>query len=130
MTVFDFVMEHFDLAVLVLTVLLNLVLLCASAVRAWRGDRAASLQKWLQLLEAAREFETEAEGFSHYSAAEKLNYVLSRLRTLSATLDVPFEEEALMAAVEKDIAFSKVVNAKIIADAAGKGEPKPERADG
>ena len=110
MIVFDWVMTHLDLVILALTVLLNLALLASWALRIWRGDRATALQKWLKMLEAAREFEMEAEGFSHYSAAEKLNYVLSRLRTLAVQLEIPFEEGRLVAAVEKDIAFSKVVN--------------------
>ena len=110
MIVFDWVMTHLDLVILALTVLLNLALLASWVLRIWRGDRATALQKWLNMLEAAREFEMEAEGFSHYSAAEKLNYVLSRLRTLAVQLEIPFEEGRLVAAVEKDIAFSKVVN--------------------
>ena len=110
MIVFDWVMTHLDLVILALTVLLNLALLVSWVLRIWRGDRATALQKWLKMLEAAREFEMEAEGFSHYSAAEKLNYVLSRLRTLAVQLEIPFEEGRLVAAVEKDIAFSKVVN--------------------
>ena len=110
MIVFDWVMTQLDLVILALTVLLNLALLASWVLRIWRGDRATALQKWLKMLEAAREFEMEAEGFSHYSAAEKLNYVLSRLRTLAVQLEIPFEEGRLVAAVEKDIAFSKVVN--------------------
>ena len=101
MIVFDWVMTHLDLVILALTVLLNLALLASWVLRIWRGDRATALQKWLKMLEAAREFEMEAEGFSHYSAAEKLNYVLSRLRTLAVQLEIPFEEGRLVEAVSR-----------------------------
>ena len=110
MFVFEWIMAHLDLVLLTLTMLLNLSMLGSWVLRAWQSGRTEALSKWLQMLEAAREFEAEAEGFVHYTAAEKLNYVLSRLRTLSAELNLPFEEEKLTEAVEKDIAFSKVVN--------------------
>ena len=111
MTVFDWIMENFGLAVSVLTIALNLILLGVWVVRTLRGDHATAPAKWLTLLEAARELEIEAEGFANYSAAEKLNYVLSRLRVLSCELEIPYEEERLTAAIEKDIAFSHAVNA-------------------
>jgi hypothetical protein len=63
MIVFEWLMAHFDLVVVAVTVLLNLFLLASWAIRTLRGDRAAALTKWLKLLEAARELEMEAEGF-------------------------------------------------------------------
>ena len=111
MTVFTCLAEHFDVLIVLLTVVLNAAVIGYHVFQLLRGDKGTALSKWLQLLEAARQYEAEAEQFSHYSAAEKLNYVLSRLRTLAAELCYPFEEEKLVAAVEKDIAFSKVVNA-------------------
>ena len=64
------------------------------------------------MLEAAREYEMEAERFVGYTSAEKLNYVLSRLRTLAAELGCPFREEEMVAQIEADIAYSKGVNAR------------------
>ena len=68
-------------------------------------------QGMLAILEAARRFECEAEQMTGYSGAEKLQYVLSRLRVFTADMGYPYDEEALRAAVESDIAFSKEVNA-------------------
>ena len=52
-----------------------------------------------------------AEGFPSYTSAEKLQYVLSRLRIFTAELGCDFDEAALTERIEADIAFSKEVNA-------------------
>ena len=62
------------------------------------------------LFDAAREYELQAEQFSGYTSAEKLNYVLSRLRVLATDLGCEFDEAAMVARVEADIAYSKGVN--------------------
>ena len=68
-------------------------------------------QDWIAVREAARRFECEAEELTHLGGAEKLQYVLCRLREYVAELGAHFTEEELTAAVEADIAFSKEVNA-------------------
>lgn len=72
---------------------------------------ACTTQGMLAILEAARRFECEAELMTGYSGAEKLQYVLSRLRVFTADMGYPYDEEALRSTVEADIAFSKAVNA-------------------
>jgi hypothetical protein len=104
------IMENVDTVVLILAIVLNAAMLIYSLVRSFVSDKGSALEKWVKLMEAARIYEAEAEGFAHYSAAEKLNYVLSRLRTDAAAIGVPFEEEKVTAAVEADIAFTKTVN--------------------
>ena len=104
------IMNGADTAVLILVILLNAAILIYSLVRSFMRDKGGALEKWIKLMEAARIYEAEAEGFAHYSAAEKLNYVLSRLRTDAAAMALPFEEDKVTAAVEADIAFTKAVN--------------------
>ena len=104
------IMNGADTAVLILVILLNAAILIYSLVRSFMKDKGGALEKWIKLMEAARIYEAEAEGFAHYSAAEKLNYVLSRLRVLATELGCAFDEESMIARIESDIAYSKGVN--------------------
>ncbi len=92
-------------------ILVNLAGLAYNIYKLCRSGHAKSAADWIAILEAAREFEKEAETFADYSAAEKLQYVLSRLRVFTAELGYPFDEESLIAQIEADIAFTKAVNA-------------------
>jgi hypothetical protein len=86
----------------------------ALAYNVWKYVSAGGLRrtdKLLSVLEAARVYEQEAERMTGYSGAEKLQYVLSRLRIFTADVGYPYNEDELRAAVEADIAFSKAVNA-------------------
>ena len=100
----ELICVFFGIVVNAVCVVYNLIGVCRS------GEGGAEV--WLTLLSAAREYEIEAERLSAYSAAEKLQYVLSRLRALCAEFDYPFEEEKLVEQIRADIAFSKAVNAE------------------
>lgn len=93
-------------------ILVNLAGLAYNVYKFCRTRHARHVADWLAVLEAAREFEKEAEAFADYSAMEKLQYVLSRLRAFTAELGSDFDEERLTAQIEADIAFSKAVNAR------------------
>ena len=112
MCVIDFITENWEIISIVFGIVVNLVAIGYNVYRFCRLGKVKSLQNFITLADAARKFEMEAEAFQGYSAAEKLNYVLSRLRTLAAELGCGFNEEEMIATVEADIAFSKVVNAK------------------
>ena len=99
-----------ELIFLCLGVLINVAGLVYNIVKFCRTGRARNAETWIRILQAAREYEEEAEGFASYTSAEKLQYVLSRLRTFTAELGVAFDEAALTAQIEEDIAFSKAVN--------------------
>ena len=92
-------------------ILVNLAGLVYNVYKFCRSGRAKVAHNWLAVLEAARQYEKEAEGFPEYSSAEKLQYVLSRLRIFTAKLGCEYDEERLVAQIEADIAFSKEVNA-------------------
>ena len=95
----------------------NIAGLAYNVYKFWRTGRLKALQNMSALFEAAREYELQAEQFEDYSSAEKMNYVLSRLRVLSAELGCEFDETELVARNEADIAYSKGVNSPQRSDA-------------
>lgn len=100
-----------EITAILFGILVNTLGLLYNIYKFCRSGKAHSLQSWLTLLEAARRYEAEAEACPDYTSAEKLNYVLTRLRGLSSELGYPYDEEKFTAQVEADIAFSKTVNA-------------------
>ena len=103
--------QNWELICICFGILVNAVGVAYNIYKLCRGTHAKSAARWLTILEATRQYEIEAEQFQDYTAAEKLQYVLSRLRTLPAELGIPFAEARLTAQIEADIAFSKEVNA-------------------
>jgi hypothetical protein len=92
-------------------VLVNAIGLGYNVYRFCRSGQGRRAQDWLAVLDAARELELEAEACPAFTAAEKLQYVLSGLNAFMAERGCRFDEESLIARVEADIAFSKQVNA-------------------
>lgn len=103
--------QNWEMICICFGILVNLAGLAYNIFKFCRAGHAKNAANWIAVLEAARNFEQEAEGFADYSAAEKLQYVLSRLRVFTAELGYAFDEERLIAQIEADIAFSKAVNA-------------------
>ena len=103
--------QNWELICICFGILVNAAGVAYNIYKLCRSGHAKSATRWLTILEAARQYEVEAEQFQDYTAAEKLQYVLSRLRTLTAELRIPFDEVRLTAQIEADIAFSKAVNA-------------------
>ena len=101
-----------EMLCLLFGILLNAAGLCYHVLRLVCKCRPARAAKLLALREAARAFEREAEEAGGLSGAEKLEYVLTRLRQLAAEMRYAIGDDALRAAVEEDIAFSKTVNAR------------------
>ena len=112
MKVFDFIVGNWELVGIIFGILVNAAALAYNVYKFCRIGRVRALENMQVMLEAAREYEIEAERFEEYSSAEKLNYVLSRLRTLAAELGCTFHEEEMVARIEADIAYSKGVNAR------------------
>ena len=111
MTVFEWVSCNWELVGICFGILVNLAALIYNVYKFCCTGKLKGLQRMTALFEAAREYELQAEQFAEYSSAEKLNYVLSRLRVLAADLGCEFNEEELTARIEADIAYSKGVNA-------------------
>lgn len=101
--------QNWELICICFGILVNAAGLAYNIYKLCRGGHAKSAACWITILEAARTYEIEAEQFQDYTATEKLQYVLSRLRTLTAELGMPFDEARLTAQIEADIAFSKEV---------------------
>ena len=101
-----------EMLCLLFGLLLNAAGLCYHVLRIFCKCRPARAAKLLALREAARALEEEAEQIGGLSGAEKLEYVLTRLRQLAAEMRYEIGDDALRAAVETDIAFSKTVNAR------------------
>ena len=110
MRVFDFIVGNWELVGIIFGILVNAAALIYNVYKFCRIGRVHALENMQVMLEAAREYEVEAERFEGYTSAEKLNYVLSRLRTLAAELGCPFREEEMTRRIEADIAYSKSVN--------------------
>lgn len=104
--------QNWEMICICFGILVNLAGLAYNVFKLCRSGKTKNAHHWIAILEAAREFEKEAETFADYSATEKLQYVLSRLRVFTAELGCAFDEERLIAQIEADIAFSKAVNAQ------------------
>lgn len=104
--------ENPQAVTLLLGILINLVGLAYNLCEYVRSGKGRDVRGWLRMLEAARQFETEAEGIPGFGAAEKLSYVLEKLSIFAAEQGLPFDAEECRKQVEEDIAFSKKVNAK------------------
>ena len=112
MNILQWIDENWELICICFGLLFNFVGLIYNLCRARRCGAMTNAADWMAILEAARQYEKEAEGFSDYSGAEKLQYVLSRLRVFTAELGCRFDEEAIISHIEADIDFSKAVNGK------------------
>lgn len=97
---------------LLLGILINLAGLIYNLCEYVRSGRGKDVRGWLRILEAARQFEIEAEEIPGYGAAEKLSYVLEKLSIFAAEQGLPFDAEECRKQVEEDIAFTKKINAK------------------
>ena len=107
----DWLQTNWEFLCILFGILVNLAGLVYNIYKFYRSGCAKSAKNWLAVLDAARQYEKEAERFTEYSSAEKLQYVLSRLRVFTAELGCSFDEERITAQIEADIAFSKEVNA-------------------
>ncbi len=110
MNIFEWITANWELVGICFGILVNAAGLAYNIYKFCCTGRLKALQNMSALFEAAREYELQAEQFEGYTSAEKLNYVLSRLRVLAADLGCEFNEEELIARIESDIAYSKGVN--------------------
>ncbi len=116
MAVLEWISANWELVGICFGILVNAAALAYNIYKLCRTGKIKNIENIAALFEAAREYELQAEQFEDYSSAEKLNYVLSRLRVLSAELGCEFNETELTARIEADIAYSKGVNATGRAD--------------
>ena len=103
MNVLRWIQENRELLYVCFGLLLNLV---GVIYHVWRSCRVGGMSQpedWLAILEAARQFEQEAELLFEGSTAEKLQYVLSKLRAFTAERGLPFEEARLTKQIEADM---------------------------
>lgn len=107
----EFMSANWEMVGICFGILVNLAGLVYNVYRFCSAGKLRALQNMTTLFDAAREYELQAEQYRGYSSAEKLNYVLSRLRVLSGELGCTFDEEEMVARIEADIAYSKGVNA-------------------
>ena len=110
MNMLEWIAANWELVGICFGILVNVAGLAYNIYKFCCTGRLKALQNMSALFEAAREYELQAEQFEGYTSAEKLNYVLSRLRVLAADLGCEFNEEELIARIESDIAYSKGVN--------------------
>lgn len=111
MGVMEWIHANWELIFICLGVIVNAAGLVYNIIKFCSTGKAKNAANWIAILQAAREYEKEAEGYAEYTSAEKLQYVLSRLRMFTAELGCAYDEAALTDQIEADIAFSKEVNA-------------------
>ena len=103
MNVLRWIQENRELLCICFGLLLNLAGVIYHVWRSCRAGGMKRLEDWLAILEAARQFEREAELLLEGTTAEKLQYVLSRLRVFTAEQGLPFEEKRLKKQIEADM---------------------------
>lgn len=111
MNFFEWLGGNWELVCILFGIFVNALGLAYNVVKYLRSGGFRRAEQRLAILEAARQYECEAEAMENYTGAEKLQYVLSRLRSFTAEMNVAFDEGELTSLVEADIAFSKRVNA-------------------
>ena len=111
MNFWEWIAQNWELVCICLGILVNAGALGYNLYKMLRSGKLRDTKARLELLDAARRFEIEAEAFVDYSGAEKLHYVLSRLRNYAAELGCTFDEQSMTDRIAEDIAFSKAVNA-------------------
>jgi len=116
MTMLEWIAANWEFVGICFGILVNAAGLTYNVYKFCRVGKIKALQNMNALFDAAREYELQAEQFEGYTSAEKLNYVLSRLRVLATDLGCAFDEESMIARIESDIAYSKGINGT------GKGE--------
>ena len=93
-------------------ILINLAGLAYNLYEYIRSGKGRDVRGWLLMLEAARQFEMEAEATAGLASAGKLAFVLEKLNAFAAGQGLPFDAEKCRRQVEEDIAFTRQVNAK------------------
>ncbi len=111
MNFFEWLSENWELVCILFGIFVNAAGLGYNVVKYLRSGGFRRAEQRLALLEAARQYECEAEAMQNYTGAEKLQYVLTRLRRFTAEQNMSFDEQALTEQIEADIAFTKQVNA-------------------
>ena len=117
MTMLEWIATNWEIVGICFGILVNAAGLAYNIYKFCRVGKLRALQNMNALFEAAREYELQAEQFEGYTSAEKLNYVLSRLRVLASELGCAFDEAEMVARVESDIAYTKGINSKVKGEA-------------
>ena len=112
MNVLNWLLAHRELVALFGVILLNLCALGYNLFCMCKNGKAKEWRNWIELIRAARQYEIEAQGLFGVDGAERLNYVLDRLRSLTAELGCAFEEEKLIAMITEDIDFGNVIGSQ------------------
>ena len=111
MIVLDWFCENWELICIFFGVAVNAFGLVYNVIRYIRAGGLQHADALRELALAARKYECEAEAAGGLSGAEKLEYVLSRMREHSELLGYRYDREMLSEMVEKDIDFANEMNA-------------------
>ena len=103
--------QNRELMFICIGVLINAVGLLYNVMKYLRAGGVKSSKMLLAMRDAARRFECEAENEQGLTGAQKLAFVLEKLRQLSEKMKYPYDEKQMIAMIEEDIAFSREVNA-------------------
>ena len=109
--VLEWIGDNWGLICICFGILVNAAGLVYNITRYVRAGGLRRAEGWQELLAAARRYECEAEGIADFDGAEKLEYVLSRLREYTALLGFEYDRDMLESMVEKDIGFANELNA-------------------
>ena len=103
--------ENWELLCIFFGIAVNAVGLAYNVTRYVRAGGLRRAEGWQELLAAARKYECEAEGIEGFDGAQKLEYVLSKMREYTALLGFEYDRDMLESVVAKDICFANELNA-------------------
>ena len=106
----DVIAENWELICICFGLFVNVIGLLYNIIRYVRAGGLRHAGEWQELLAVLRKYECEAEGIAGLDGAEKLEYVLCKMREYSETVGQKYDREALAEAVERDIGFFNEMN--------------------
>ena len=109
--VLQWLAENWELLCIFFGIAVNAVGLAYNVTRYVRAGGLRRAEGWQELLAATRKYECEAEGIEGLDGAEKLEYVLGKMREYTALLGFEYSRETLCDVIAKDIGFANEINA-------------------
>ncbi len=103
--------ENWELICICFGILINALGVIYNVYRYVRAGGLRRTEGWQELLDMSRKYACEAEGQEGLSGAQKLEYVLTRLREYTDLMGFEYDSGALSALVSGEIGFANELNA-------------------
>ena len=103
--------ENWELICICFGILINALGVGYNVYRYVRAGGLRRAEGWQELLDASRRYACEAERIAGLNGAQKLEYVLARLREYTDLMGFDYDTELLTGVVEGEIRFANELNA-------------------